>query len=469
MLTGIRYQATPTSEQAIVLSQWMGCTRTIWNAKCDEDRYLRKFASWCLPTGTYPPIDKAYSQYKTELTPWLSECPSPLMRNAASIWADTYQKFLKGLCGRPTRKHKDGTGYLWLTRELFRIEKIDSQWRLFIGTKRIDLGELKINWHRKPRRDQMPNSIWIRKNAGRWTVSFSYDDGHIAPDSSASDHLKSLRACTAEELAQRITAIDRGIARPVQTQDKTYKPRDAVLRKQVGREKYLKRCQRKLARQQKGSRRREFTKRKISELHRQTANARTDFLHWASHKVVSSSQAIVMEDLKLKNMTRRPKPKQCAQTGKWLRNNACAKAGLNRTLLGAGLYRFEEFVSYKAMREGKPVFKINPQNTSRECAACGYIHPDNRQTQSAFRCQHCDHQDNADRNAARVILKRAISLILHPGTGLSGRRGNVLVPTGTDAKPCKSRKAKAAPAAVCPSKKNAAWQLAAMPPEARCL
>ncbi len=44
MLTGIRLQANPTPHQKLVLSQWMGCARVIWNAKCDEHRYYSIFA-----------------------------------------------------------------------------------------------------------------------------------------------------------------------------------------------------------------------------------------------------------------------------------------------------------------------------------------------------------------------------------------------------------------------------------------
>ncbi|WOG29223.1 helix-turn-helix domain-containing protein [Endozoicomonas sp. 8E] len=36
MLRGIRLKANPTDQQKLVLSQWMGCARVIWNAKCDE-------------------------------------------------------------------------------------------------------------------------------------------------------------------------------------------------------------------------------------------------------------------------------------------------------------------------------------------------------------------------------------------------------------------------------------------------
>ncbi|WP_228718916.1 helix-turn-helix domain-containing protein [Acinetobacter indicus] len=44
MLTGIQLRAYPTQHQKLILSQWMGCARFVWNAKCDEDKYFRGFA-----------------------------------------------------------------------------------------------------------------------------------------------------------------------------------------------------------------------------------------------------------------------------------------------------------------------------------------------------------------------------------------------------------------------------------------
>jgi putative transposase len=59
--------------------------------------------------------------------------------------------------------------------------------------------------------------------------------------------------------------------------------------------------------------------------------------------------------------------------------------------------------------------------TSQECAECERIHPDNRQSQARFVCVSCGYSDNADRNAALVIAKRAIKLITYSGTELSDR------------------------------------------------
>ncbi len=76
-LTGIKLRAYPTNEQARTLAQWLGCARFIYNAKCDDDKYFRTFLAKTLAlTGERTPIDQTYAQYKTELTPWLDDCPS---------------------------------------------------------------------------------------------------------------------------------------------------------------------------------------------------------------------------------------------------------------------------------------------------------------------------------------------------------------------------------------------------------
>jgi hypothetical protein len=64
MLTGIRLRAHPKPYQKQILSQWMGSARTIWNAKCEEERYHTRFARRFCLMGTYAPIDQSFSQYK---------------------------------------------------------------------------------------------------------------------------------------------------------------------------------------------------------------------------------------------------------------------------------------------------------------------------------------------------------------------------------------------------------------------
>ncbi|MCI5641748.1 MAG: helix-turn-helix domain-containing protein, partial [Chlamydia suis] len=52
MLTGIKLRANPTSHQKLILSQWMGCARSIWNAKVEEERYYRTYARKYCTIGT---------------------------------------------------------------------------------------------------------------------------------------------------------------------------------------------------------------------------------------------------------------------------------------------------------------------------------------------------------------------------------------------------------------------------------
>lgn len=56
---------------------------------------------------------------------------------------------------------------------------------------------------------------------------------------------------------------------------------------------------------------------------------------------------------------------------------------------------------------------VDPKNTSRECASCGFVSAANRKSRSHFLCIKCGHEDHADINAAKTILsrgRRAIAL-----------------------------------------------------------
>lgn len=457
-LTGIRSKFHPSESVASTLTQWIGCARVIYNAKCDEDRYLRLFAKKYLPVGTWPEIDKTYSQYKTELTPWLKECPSQILRNSATIWHRSYQRFKGGLGGRPKRKSRFSGNYIWLTKELFRIRLEGRMAFIELGTDKNPIGSISARFSRQRVPREQPKSIWIKKTNAGWSIAFSYEDGLQAEQSSTQEHLDYLRTLDRDELVNLITGIDRGVARPAQTsrsgQD-PFAPSAKERHKARYREKLLRRYQRKLARQVKSSERRKGTIQRVANLHQKNAQVRENFWHQTTRQIVNESKVVVIEDLKLKNMTRRPKAKVSSITGKWEKNGASAKSGLNRSILGVGLGQFEQFLSYKMAMANKPLFKVAPHHTSQECACCGHTHPSNRQTQSLFVCKQCGNTNNADVNASLVIAKRAVDLILNSGTELTGTHKNVLR-LRTDANSHKTQTAKAVRATSCLSKKKAA-------------
>lgn len=419
MLTGIKLRANPTSNQKLILSQWMGCARLIWNAKVDEEKYYCTFARKYYPIGTYAPVDQKASQFKSkELTPWLSACPSQIIRNSAVNWYQTYQKFMKGACGRPRRKPKTDRGSIYLTREVFRFDRCeDGNIRLFIGTKTNNIGYLSFKAHSK---FNIPNSLYVRKERGQYTVSFCYEDGQSADRlSSNSEHLAFLQGSTKEYLEEHTVGVDRGVTIPVHAGLMTFDFSDNQKKNMAKSDRYIKRFQRKLARQTKGSGRRAKTKHRIATHHAKKANIRNDFAHNTSRSLVNgNAKIIVFEALKTSSMTRKSKAKQDG-SGKFISNKAKQKAGLNKAILNVGWHIIESYTEYKACQAGKAVFKVSPAYTSQECAKCDYTHPNNRKLQSLFVCGKCGNTDNADHNASLVIKKRAINLILNTGTVLS--------------------------------------------------
>jgi putative transposase len=331
-------------------------------------------------TGKKVPIDQTYAQYKTELTPWLSDCPSQILRNSAVIWYQAYQKYLRGLAGRPKRKKKGDRDYIWLTSELFSFE----DGKLFIGQQNNHIGSLSFAPHREY---QLPKSIWLSRKNGEWFVSFCYDDG--AKANNPVQKLKELSQLDEISLLAITDGADRGVTIPLQTTTQSFDftpQQKASIAKQ---QKIIEHQQKKLSGQQKGSHRREQTKYKIAKAHNKIANIRKDFAHQTSRKVVDSeSEIFVFEDLKTKNMSTAAKPKQ-ADNGRYLPNGSKAKAALNAAILQSAWGIMVRYTAYKAIGQNKVVIKLPPQHTSQECAHCGYIHPDNRQSQAKFVCLNC--------------------------------------------------------------------------------
>src|SRR5207244_308620 len=161
----------------------------------------------------------------------------------------------------------------------------------------------------------------------------------------------------------------------------------------------------KIHRRKKGSRRRHRAKKELSRVYRKVRNRRRDFLHKESRKLVKKSGTLVFEDLLIKNMTKRPKPKQVEETEQYLANGAAAKGGLNKSILDAGWGEFVTLCSYKAEEAGARLVKVPPNETSQECSGCGRIVPKDL-WERWHSCPHCGAELDRDHNAALNILQR---------------------------------------------------------------
>ncbi len=412
MLTGKRFRAYPTPAQKRILLQWIGHQRFIYNAKVSEDRYYRVFAKKAISlSGTPVPVDQEYARFIGENTSWLREVPSQILRNGAVLWKQAYNRFFSGLSGRPVFKRKDGRQSVWITSELFRFrtnDKTPSE-ELILGTKKFPVGSLVFKAHIPYSR---PSSLHVSLESGKWFVSFSSDDG--LPEPKEEDTVAWLQMFSEEELEARTLGFDRGVVTPVVASDGRRIDFSPVQKSRIQKkEDARKRWQRKLSRQKKGSSNRKKTKNRLARTFEYGREVRKDVFHKATHAIVAErdKSLFVVEDLKVKNMTKKPEPKK-DDSGRYVRNGSRSKAGLNKSILSSGWGLFVILLSYKARRNGKLVLKVSPHNSSQECARCGHVHPNNRPSQAEFVCQRCGHKDNADQNASHVIARRGIRLLL---------------------------------------------------------
>lgn len=416
MQIGNRFRCYPTDAQAHTLAQWIGCQRFIYNAKVQEDRYYRRFKRKALAVVSEPiPVDQQYSRYKDrELTPWLFDVPSVVLRNGATRFASAYQRFFKGLGGRPTIKKKHGKQSVWLTSELFEFMPIVdnasgeiSHYRLLIGSKTHPLGELRFKAHKC---FEPPQSLVIAHDAGHWFLSFSYDNAQ--PEPSEADCLDHLRALSDSELAAATVGIDRGIKIPLATSDHQVYDFSTIQKQRLAhKERYLRRWQRRGARRTQGGANRRKANSVVARAKRYQKHVRHDVAHKASHNLVNTEKHLfVIEALNIRVMTARAKPKQDSK-GTYLSNNRQAKAGLNRSILSSAWHSTITYLAYKTARKGKRLVSVPAAYSSQTCSRCGYTHQDNRAHQALFVCQVCGHTDNADFQAADVIKARGMALV----------------------------------------------------------
>ncbi|SIO18667.1 RNA-guided endonuclease InsQ/TnpB family protein [Nitrosomonas cryotolerans] len=144
----------------------------------------------------------------------------------------------------------------------------------------------------------------------------------------------------------------------------------------------------------------------ITRLHERIANARLDFLHKTSTEISKNHAMVVVENLKIGNMSKSAKG-SVEKHGK----NVKAKSGLNKSILDQGWGMFVSFLEYKQACSGGDVLKVNPQYTSQTCPRCQHVSHDNRKSQSAFECTECGFKANADLVGALNVLERGHRLL----------------------------------------------------------
>ena len=131
------------------------------------------------------------------------------------------------------------------------------------------------------------------------------------------------------------------------------------------------------------------------------ARQHSSWQEYHTTQLANHYDVVVAESLNLNSMKLSAKGK-LGENGNWVKNNAAAKSGLNRSLSASAPGRALEMLKRKC----KVFIKVNPVRTSQECSKCGHTDPKNRTTQSLFVCGNCGHTENADFNASKNIENR---------------------------------------------------------------
>ena len=372
MLTGRRYLLAFTPEQAAYAETVGSVCRAVWNTALEQRREYRRRGAWI----NYNEQARQMAEAKKDpFCAWLTDAPSHTLQQTLRDLeraCKTHGTFKV----RWRSKARTAPSFRFPDPNHIAVRRLNRRW----GEVRLPkLGPVRFRWTR-PIGGTIRNAT-VSRDGGRWYISVCVEDGvvEVAPN------------------GKPPVGVDRGVAVAVATSDGWMRDREFVT---SGEAKRLRRLQQQLSRQKnKRSNRRKITREKLTVLNARVRARRTDFAAWTANRLTKDHGLVVVEALKVRNMTRSAKG-TIERPGK----NVRQKAGLNRAILAKGWGGFILKLEHVARYHGATVVKVNPAYTSRTCNACKHIAKESRESQAVFRCVACGHQANADVNAAKNIL-----------------------------------------------------------------
>lgn len=351
--------------------------RFVWNLALEQLNMYRP--AWG-PTPNSAVRMRQLTELRAEL-PWLAAGSQIAQQQTLRDFDRACRDWWSGLRGRP-RWRVRGSHESFRIGEI-RIRALNRKWASVHVPK---VGYVRFRLSRPlPAKFGMADVTCDR--SGRWHVSFR------APQPASE------RQATAVAVG-----VDLGVVHGVTTPDGRHSSPAGLTSGESAR---LLRLQRKMARQVKGSNRREATRLAVAKLRAREVDRRKDWVEKESTALVRGADVVVFEALKITNMTR-PARGTVDAPG----TNVAQKRGLNRAILAAGWGDLRQRTKDKAAASTPPVqiIEVNPAYTSQRCSACGHIASESRESQSRFRCVACGHAANADVNAATNILAAGLAV-----------------------------------------------------------
>ena len=362
----------PDETQKAFLRQAFGSSRFIYN------HFL------ALKKSTYEESkislsSKELSRKLTELKgleefSWLYNAPNVCLQQSLRNLDVAYSKFFKKQTKFPRFKKRGNKQSIKFTKECFKI--VDK--KLKVVNLEIPL---KVVWDRKIPNDAKISSIVISKNpSDQYFVSF----------------------CTEHDIQalprlNKSVGIDLGLKTFAVLSDGKAIESSKFAKQKRSR---LKTLQRRHSRALKGSKNREKARLRLAKEHQKISNRRTNFLHQQTTKIIRENQTIILESLKVKNMTQ---------------NHRLAGA-----ITDASWSEFVRQLEYKSRWYSREIIRINQWFPSSQlCSACGAKRVARlKLSEREWSCDACGVVHDRDLNAAKNILRAGMLLTTGGSPGI---------------------------------------------------
>jgi putative transposase len=358
-----KYKLKPTPEQARVFERTVILCRHVYNAAIGERR-----EAWRMRGVTL-----TYYQQKAELPgikaamPEYAEVHSQVLQDVVLRVEHAYQAFFQRLQDGGTPGYPRFQGryrYHSFTYPQFGNGATLDDGHLVLSK----IGRVAVRWSRPL--GGTPKTVTISKEADGWYVIIACADVEPQPLPPTG----------------RETGIDVGLKVFLITANGEIVENPRHLRRA---ERYLAKCQRRVARRKKGSHRRRKAVAVVAKAHQHVQRQRADFHHKTALALLQANDVIYLEDLRVANM---------------LRNHHLAKS-----ISDAGWAQFRIILDAKAACAGRRVVAVPPAYTSQECSGCGERVPKTLSIRTHI-CPSCGLVLDRDHNAALNIQRAGQAL-----------------------------------------------------------
>ncbi|MER5473138.1 RNA-guided endonuclease TnpB family protein [Streptomyces sp. NPDC002685] len=363
------FRLYPSAGQRSALARALGCARVVFN---DALRVREEARAAGLGFVTSAELSKNLTAAKkTPERAWLGEVSSVVLQQSLRDLDAAYRNFFDGLKGKRPRMGAPRFKSKRDNRQSLRFTA-NAAWRITVGGKlRLPkIGDVPVKWSRTL--PSAPSTVTVVKDsAGRYFASFVVETDPAAD----LDHMPATDA---------VVGVDLGLTHFAVLSDGTKVDSPQFLRRA---EKKLKKAQQTLSRKEKGSSNRNKARHKVARAHARVTDARREFHHRLSTRLIRENQAIAVEDLCVKGL---------------------ARTRLAKSVHDAGWSAFVTMLEYKAARYGRQFHRIDRfEPTSQVCSVCGVKDGPKPLNVRAWTCGACGAVLDRDINAAVNVAKAA--------------------------------------------------------------